>query len=101
MDKILANNGQLDPFTIVPTITEYDKFNWLPLVTVDQITTTRGWFWNVFDYLSCINSKDYSMYASEYINPRVTDSTSEIGLTYDSYKYYPRRMGFYPKKIAM
>lgn len=91
--EVINSNCSIDPFITTLSLTEYENYHWLPfrmqletLVNVHPIYLDDAWC----DPLT-INSVSDQGYA--IIN--------DCCLSLDCYRFYPRKIGFYPKKIAM
>lgn len=97
MRNILATNFKTDPFTVKLSVPEYAKFHWMP------ISFFSDWYNLAF--------KDFLIQPDTYEAARFIESNSvenpthaimgAADLTYDSFKFYPRRIGFYHKKMGM
>lgn len=89
--KELNNNNIISPFSKEISLSDYDKYNFLPL------TSSKNWLKYSLPY-SFIFEVDVSNIETFSLNENIWDY---LDYSHDSYKYYPRRLGFQPKKLAM
>lgn len=92
LNEVIQNDFSTDPLSSTINKTEYERYHWLPILLREDFD--KGAFplsRSINDYSQLnINLIDYS--SVEYASDK---------MTLDSYKFYPRKIGFYPKKIAM
>lgn len=92
-DYLYKNNFYTSPFTYKMIMTEYQSYHWIPLVLVDNFNTTAFPF--IKDVPTINNLRIKSITHDNWIE--FIDNVVFL----DTNKFYPRKIGFYPKKIAM
>ena len=92
-DSILESNFQKNPFNSFTNLTEYQKYHWMPIIF--KLTFD----YNAFPLLSNINNYEQLFIYDLNLNNNINFIYNDLFL--DSYRFYPRKIGFYPKKIAM
>jgi hypothetical protein len=93
LQEVMDNNFLINPFSKFSTLTEYQKYHWLPLISKYNFDSNAFPFSNdIIDLNQLLINKLNLNNSIEFINDSIT---------LDSYKFYPRKIGFYPKKIAM
>ena len=92
LEDIIESNFLIDPFSQINSKTEYERYHWLPLTLKKTFDSNAFWICNPLSDYNQLNLYFTHDFELEYI-----DATT----TFDSYKFYPRKIGFYPKKIAM
>lgn len=89
--KELNNNNIILPFSKEISLSDYDKYNFLPLVS------SKNWLKYSLPYSSLFELDNFNI-SSNFLKGKLWDY---VDYSHDSYKYYPRRLGFQPKKLAM
>lgn len=91
LQDVIDSNFSINPFEQFISLTEYQKYHWLPLIFYNNFNI------NAFPYLNI----NWNYLFINKINFNNTIELINNDVMLDSYKFYPRKVGFYPKKLAM
>jgi hypothetical protein len=92
MSDVIESNFKLNPFSKVNR-GEYEKYHWLPLVYREAF---YSYAYPIIKYKDV--QKHLFIVLLDFEN---NIEYMRTDITLDSYKFYPRKIGFYPKKLAM
>lgn len=91
--EVLSSNCLFDPFFTNLNLTEYESYHWLPF---------KLQFETIIDpYPILFYDDNYDQLDLASISDQGYIIFQDCCLSFDSQKFYPRKIGFYPKKLAM
>lgn len=91
-NDIVESNFVINPFENIISKTEYERYHWLPITLKKDFNSSAFLITNPLNEYSQLEIYLMHNDSVEYMSNKIT---------LDSYKFYPRKIGFYPKKIAM
>lgn len=96
LDNFISLNGQEDPFTIKLSLTEYEEYNLMSL-NKDVDWFNSDFLFNLFKYNNMKN--DYHLMDQNGYYYFIESNNSPESS--NSFYFYPRKVGFLPKRLSM